>query len=314
MEQEAYIDHSSQQMLSLANLNSGYNLSLKETTIIFLQQIMNDETKKRYYFCFKTLFKHKILEESITISDLNKLNLNVRLDCILQIKELSRSSQQTCAAAFISFFKFLIRSTNGSFMAPVPQKNGVFKTFKRIRNKTTFTALTKTEVKIFISAAYQHSKRMGVFVEMALQSTRRLGEILNTKTKDINCEDLCITFKNSKSKEAKESIVSFPRSFFIKLGNIISNKEQVFIFETKTGKKLQKDYVWRQFKSIERKCNFNKKITPHSIRATAITLYRSYGFSLDELIDLTGHSKLEMVNYYDRSDLKQNPSAKVCLI
>lgn len=289
--------------------------SLRDFVNIFLQQISNLGTRNRYFFCFKSIFLHGILKDSFSLSELHNLNLNLRLDCIFKINTLSRSSQQTCAAAFISFFKFLSRLTNNVVNIPIPQKNGIFKTFTRIRKKTVFTPLTMEEIKILIKEAYNHSMRMGLFIEMSLQSTKRLSEILNSTIADVNWGESSIRFFNSKTKEIKESIVSFPSSFCLKLKKMIEEKPQrVFIFETKNGKKVQKDYIWRQFKTIEKRCNFSKKISPHTIRATAITLYRSYGFSLDELMDLTGHSKLEMVSYYDKPDSRRNPSSKVYLI
>ncbi|WP_213358408.1 hypothetical protein, partial [Chlamydiifrater phoenicopteri] len=160
----------------------------------FLTQLSNEGTRTRYYFCFKKIFRERILSENFTLNELRKLNLNSRLDSILLISSLSKNSKQTCAAAFLSFFKFLCRETSGLIRAPIPQKTGSSKTFSRIREKTVYAPIPKPDLLRFTEKSYQHSLRMGIFVEMAIQSTKRLSELLNAKFSDINWKENTITF------------------------------------------------------------------------------------------------------------------------
>ncbi|WP_213358401.1 tyrosine-type recombinase/integrase, partial [Chlamydiifrater phoenicopteri] len=113
----------------------------------------------------------------------------------------------------------------------------------------------------------------------------------------------------------KQCIVTFPNRFMQKLLELrdkASYKE--YIFSTSSGRKVQKDYIWRQLISISESCNLSYRVTPHVLRATSICMYREYGFSLGDLVEITGHSSIEMVRYYDKNSFKNNPSCKVTLI
>ncbi|WP_213319175.1 tyrosine-type recombinase/integrase [Chlamydiifrater volucris] len=281
----------------------------------FLAQLSNEGTRTRYFFCFKKLFRENVLCETFTLNDLKKLNLNARLDSILLINSLSKHSRQTCAAAFLSFFKFLHRETGGLIKAPIPQKTGVSKTFSRIRDKTVYSPISKSDLFRFIERSYQHSLRMGIFVEMAIQSTRRLSELLDTKFSDINWIEKTIKFSTVKTQIERQCTIAFPNRFMKKLKEFRDRfPDKNFIFSTSSGKKIQKDYVWRQLSSISGSCNLSYRITPHVLRATSIAMYREYGFSLGDIIEITGHSSIEMVRYYDKNSFKNNPSCKVALI
>ncbi|WP_348660537.1 tyrosine-type recombinase/integrase [Chlamydiifrater volucris] len=291
------------------------NVFLIDLVNCFLKQLSNEGTRTRYFFCFKRLFKERILSEKFTLSDLKKINLNSRLDSILLINSLSRHSKQTCAAAFLSFFKFLCRETSGLIEAPIPQKTGVSKTFSKVRDKTIYSPVSKNDLFRFIEKSYHHSLRMGVFVEMAIQSTKRLSELLDTKFSDVNWDSKTITFSISKTQVERQCVIAFPSHFMKRLKELKDKSTcKGFVFSTSSGKKLQKDYVWRQLVSISENCNLSYKITPHVLRATSICMYREYGFSLGDLIEITGHSSIEMVRYYDKTSFKNNPSCKVALI
>lgn len=290
------------------------DLCSEELAYIFVSRIKNKETQKRYSSCLKKIFISKVLNSRIKFREIYNINVNQCLDDIFVKVPGSRSTQQTCAAAFISFFKFLNRVSKGKISVPVTQKFGVFKTFIKIRKKTIFPSLNREEVKRVIHFSYKKSIRLGIFVEMSLQSTKRIGEVLDSRIEDINWSSSYITFKVSKVEGEKESIISFPNHFFEKLRDFIKERTFGFIFQTKNGKKVQKDYIWRQLVSIARLAHIEKKLTPHTLRATSITFYRSFGFSLDEIIDITGHSSIEMVRYYDKTDLINNPSNKISLI
>ncbi|WP_213318990.1 tyrosine-type recombinase/integrase [Chlamydiifrater volucris] len=297
------------------NWNDLSKIFLIDLINCFLTQLSNEGTRTRYFFCFKRLFMEKILYERFTLNDLKNLNLNARLDSILQINSLSRHSKQTCAAAFLSFFKFLHRETSGLIKVPTPQKTGVSKTFSRVRDKTIYSPISKSDLFKFIEKSYQHSLRIGIFVEMAIQSTRRLSELLDTKFSDVNWLDRTIKFSTVKTQIEKQCIIAFPNRFMKKLEEFRDKfPEKEFIFSTSSGKKLQKDYVWRQLVSISGSCNFSYKVTPHVLRATSICMYREYGFSLGDIVEITGHSSIEMVRYYDKNSFKNNPSCKVALI
>ena len=56
------------------------------------------------------------------------------------------------------------------------------------------------------------------------------------------------------------------------------------------------------------------KVTPHVLRAAAVTYLKQQGFADSEIMKITGHASSEMVHAYDKSSRAENPSKKISLI
>ena len=56
------------------------------------------------------------------------------------------------------------------------------------------------------------------------------------------------------------------------------------------------------------------KITPHVLRASAVTYLKQQGFHDSDIMRVTGHATSEMVYAYDKSARSDNASKKVNLI
>lgn len=56
------------------------------------------------------------------------------------------------------------------------------------------------------------------------------------------------------------------------------------------------------------------KVSPHVLRASAVTYLRQQGFQDSDIMRVTGHSTSEMVNAYDKTSRAENASKKVNLI
>jgi integrase/recombinase XerD len=56
------------------------------------------------------------------------------------------------------------------------------------------------------------------------------------------------------------------------------------------------------------------KVTPHVLRATAITYLKQQGFADSDIMKVTGHVSAEMVHAYDKSSRADNATKRVSLI
>jgi len=56
------------------------------------------------------------------------------------------------------------------------------------------------------------------------------------------------------------------------------------------------------------------KVSPHVLRASAVTYLKQQGFPDSDIRRVTGHSTAEIVYAYDKSSLEDNASKKVNLI
>lgn len=73
------------------------------------------------------------------------------------------------------------------------------------------------------------------------------------------------------------------------------------------NKPLNVSFIFELVQKVASKCSIHKKITPHSLRKTFIEIALSNKKDFIEIINATGHSNIEMVNYYDwRNKLQVN--------
>ena len=69
----------------------------------------------------------------------------------------------------------------------------------------------------------------------------------------------------------------------------------------RNGERLSKGSARRTVRRLCRQTGITKRITPHSCRATFITLALDAGVPERDIIDSTGHSDSSMVRYYDKN-------------
>ena len=73
------------------------------------------------------------------------------------------------------------------------------------------------------------------------------------------------------------------------------------------NKPIRTEYIFEMVKKLAVQVVPEKNITPHSLRKTFIELALNNKEDFISIINATGHSTVEMINYYDtRSALKNN--------
>ena len=70
----------------------------------------------------------------------------------------------------------------------------------------------------------------------------------------------------------------------------------------------------RNFIKAGRRAGVPFRVSPHDLRATAVTLWKEDGFNDSLIMKATGHSSREMVHRYDRTDIAENVTRKSCTI
>lgn len=141
--------------------------------------------------------------------------------------------------------------------------------------------------------------------------------MLSLRVDQIDYEKKQIVFHQSKSKFTDDfTVISFERPATFALLNelkvyIEDRKDLVFV--TANGKELKQNQVDRNFMKAGRRAGIPFRVSPHNLRATAVTLWKEDGFSDSLIMKATGHSSSEMVHKYDKTDLMDNVTRKTSL-
>jgi len=111
----------------------------------------------------------------------------------------------------------------------------------------------------------------------------------------------------------EETVITYPVSVMDELKQYIGNR-QGLVFVTRTGKAIPLCQLAKTFSKAGIHARIPFKVTPHVLRASAVTYLKQQGFSDSDIQKVTGHASSEMVNAYDKSSRAYNASMKVSLV
>ncbi len=125
-----------------------------------------------------------------------------------------------------------------------------------------------------------------------------------------------ITFKQSKSTELEQvTVIHYPQYFMQELKEYVADRDKIdFIFITGKGNKVAQPQIFRGFVRASKKANITKKVSAHTLRATAITILTTKGYSTEQIMKVSGHVDSSSVTYYDKSPIEKNITQEVALI
>ncbi|EPP37944.1 phage integrase family protein [Chlamydia avium] len=293
------------------------NISLLEIVLLWTSSL-NYHTARSYKGAFFSLEKIGLISLDISLQEFAMLNHNLILDSIKQIPThqaaWSEGTKQVRAASYISLTKFLNRITSGIIPVALPSRQEATKTFYKIRDLVKTKAMNQEEIVVFLEKLKQINHRDWLIAQTLLQGAKRAAEALSITTDQISFEEGTISFIQVKNKKnLKITVITYPQRFMQLIKNYIGNRNGL-VFITKTGKSVDLKQLAGTFAKAGSQANIPFKVTPHVLRATAVTEYKRMGCSDSDIMKVTGHSSSKMIHAYDKSIRSENASKKISLI
>ena len=274
--------------------------TLKEAVESYLA-ILKPMTARSYKTSWNYMTKFKILNPDMLLSDFALINYPYILGEIRTKYTGARSSRQVRAGFLISLTRYLSTRTNGIIPICSPIKQGVEKTFTRVREKASTKPLTRPECSQFLEILSILHVPTYIIAKVALNSGRRITEVLNLRWKDIDFDLKFISFSILKTEMEKIVRVRYKQEIFddlLKLKRVSSRTTlDDYVFQRINGSRISYPAIWARFKKCGDK--MEKKLTPHVLRATYISLASAEGHRHSDIASVTGHSSLALINYYD---------------
>ena len=279
---------------------------------------LSNLTKKNYRSAFNMLIDLRIVNRNWSLQTFSLINHREAIHSIKQLSErglkISECTLQARAAAYISFTRYLSDKLDGNFKRAVPCKEGVAKTFKKVRELVDTEAMTQTQWKAFFFELVEINYRDCLIAKLAIQGAKRINEVLSLTVDMINFSKNEITFKQSKTKGIyKETVITYSPSIIDELISYIKDRKGL-AFITRTGGQVLPTQVQNTFAKAGVKANIPFKVTPHVLRVSAITHFKKMNLSDSDIMKVSGHSSSEMIRSYDKSARSDNASKKVNLI
>lgn len=271
-------------------------------------------TRINYESGVRMLSATGLLNPMLSLQAFSLINHDATIDRIKQLPEWKETSRQARAALYISFTRFLSRRFPGVFEKAMPSREGAGKTFFRVHDKVTTNAMNQAQWGEFFLALQMIHPRDCLIAKITLQGGKRIREVLSLTTDQINWERREITFVQSKTKGArKETVITYPESVMNELKEHIGSR-QGHTFVSNKGNPVVLNQVASTFAKAGTTAGIPFKVTPHVLRASAVTYLKQQGFSDSDIQKVTGHASSEMVNAYDKTDRADNASRKVSLV
>ena len=196
----------------------------------------------------------------------------------------------------------------------LPCKEGTAKTFYRVHEKVKSHAMTQAQWINFFIELEKINFRDTLVAKIALQGGKRINEVLNLSAEQIDWAKNEITFFQSKTKGLqKKVIITYPQSIMDRLNAYIGER-QGLVFITRTCKIVHLKQLALNFAKAGKLAKIPFKVTPHVLRASAVTFLKQAGFNDSDIMRVTGHASAEMVYAYDKTSLSDNASKKISLV
>jgi integrase len=306
-------------------------VTIRLASLQWLQTIQNPNTRKSYCIALEELFIRHFLEPNWSLQRFSLVSPEGVIDRIktgtVFVKDRegndtkdqwSQRTRESRIACFLSFTRYLSRKTEGMIRHGVPSKDGIEKTFGPKPRHVKTEALTRYQLVIFFEELDKINARDAMIARLCLHGAKRIHEVLLLKTDQIDYEKKQITFKQSKSKFADDvTIISFDkqaaRALLDELKRYIGERKGD-VFVTNRNRRVQKTQVDRNFAKAGKRAGVCFRVSPHNLRATAVTLWKEDGFQDSLIMKVTGHASTEMVHRYDKTDIADNVTKKSCLL
>jgi len=150
---------------------------------------------------------------------------------------------------------------------------------------------------------------------LLLQGAKRVSEVLDAKIEDINWGKGTILFQQKKSSSDDAcTVITFPRDYMQQLRGYLGGREKGVIFTSRNERRIVSSYLYKAFVAASVDLGLPINVTPHVLRATALTILSRKGVSSDQIMKVSGHASPSQVIYYDKTDSEENVSREYCLI
>lgn len=256
-----------------------------------------------------------LIRRELPLQVLAMCNVENLLDALKKNVTGSEATKQARACAFLSFTKFLERTTGGVIRSALTNKSCATPTFPKIRSKSATTALTLEEWRRFSNSLRMISERDSLIAKMMIQGAKRVREVTSARIEQIDWENRRITFAQSKSAiRDSVTVITYPADFMSELKSYLAGRNQGLIFLTRNGKEVSQAHLHRNFSHASVAAGLNKRVHPHVLRASAITILMGQGYHSDQIMQVSGHADTGSVLYYDKSKIEDNITREVRLI
>lgn len=183
----------------------------------------------------------------------------------------------------------------------------------KVSRQTTTVALTRSELLKCLDIAQQTGFQEHALWCLLGLSGLRVGEAMNLKCEDLGRQGGYRTLMVTREKGNRSGQIPLPPRTSWAFDQHLGTRETGPIFRMRWGAPMDRKAANRIIQKVVKKAGITKRITPHSLRHTFMTLALDSGVSVRDCTNSMGYSDTRMVSYYDhgRDSLPRHASHSV---
>lgn len=272
---------------------------LKIEMINFINYLLIDKkySKNTIMSYQNELFKFNDYFSNKKIKDISKTDIRNYIKH-LNSQKIDERSIAHSMSVLRSFYKFLSIS-NDKIENPIQTIN-LPKIPKKLPNVLSVDDVDKI---LNIQVVDKYSSRDKAMLELMYSSGLRVSELINLKLNDISLDEDVVRILGKGSKErivpigdcAKEALNNYINIY---RKDLFKNNRSDYLFLSKNGTKLSRQYFFKLIKKQSSLNNINKNISPHTLRHSFATHMLNYGADLRSIQELLGHSDISTTQIY----------------
>jgi site-specific recombinase XerD len=165
---------------------------------------------------------------------------------------------------------------------------------------STTNGLDRDEARRLLAAADSMGERTGLLVRLLLHNGLRITEALQLRVEDVSEQRghvvVLVTGKGS-----RKAVVPLNDPTRQALESVVNGRTEGYVLQTSTGKPLDRHNVAKLIGKLSERTGITKRISPHSLRHTAITAALDAGVPLRDVQDFARHADPRTTRRYDRN-------------
>jgi integrase/recombinase XerD len=227
----------------------------------------SDKTAKIYSFFIKKYLSY-LESKNKTAEQANKEDVHTYLK---SLNNYSYKSQALALSSLKFFYNNIIKKAEITSDIGMPEKSDQ-------------ETLSKDEIKKLIDSSQTQKSRL--IISFLYSTGIKVSELVNLKVTDIDLENKTVKiYKKNKPRQ-----ISFDEELCQELKNYIEEKNpQIFLF-SKKERPLTTRNIQKIIKNTAKKAEFDKKITPHTLRYTYAKQLLNSGVQLSKVKSVLGYS------------------------
>lgn len=174
--------------------------------------------------------------------------------------------------------------------------------------------MTPMELELMRSAC--RTVREKALVDFLYSTAARVSEAAALKLEDVDLKEGTIQIQHGKGDKARPSYLN--AEAIVSLQAYLATRDDdcpaVFVTTRRPHHQMTAKALQEEIKAIKTRANIQKKVTPHVFRHTTATTALRNGMSVQQVMQLLGHSRLDTTLIYtheDNSDVKASHARHV---